>query len=138
MWKKNSQHSTLTPGKGFCSIWLSVSPKVQKNHVLARLRSPQICVELLVRPHLRLGFKCRSNPQDTVFRLFFEISTPNERFLAKISPKCPKTPKIGSPRNSPKSPEIPRNSPKFPEIPRNPPKFLDFRMVCAPHRNYEY
>ena len=91
-----------------------------------------------MRLHFRLGSKCRSNPQDTVFRLIFEISTPKERFLAKNTPECPKTPQIGSPRNSPKSPEIPRNSPKFPEIPRNPPKFPDFRMVCAPHRNYEY
>ena len=71
-----------------------------------------------MRLHLRQGFKRRSNPQDTVFRLIFEISTPKERFLADISPKCPKPPKIGSPRNSPKSPEIPRNSPKFPDFPR--------------------
>ena len=88
--------------------------------------------------HLRLGCKRRSNPQDTVFRLIFEISMPKERFLAKISRILTKMPQKTQNWLSPKFPEIPRNSPKFPEIPRNPPKFPDFRMVCAPHRNYEF
>ena len=130
MWKKNSQHSTLTPGKGFCSIWLSVLPKVQKNHVLTRLRSPQI----LRAPPPSIGLQVQVKSTGYCISVIFEISTPKERFLTKISPKCQ------NPQNwlSPKFPEVPRSPPKFPEIPRNSPKSPDFRMVCAPHRNYEY
>ena len=119
MWKKNSQHSTLIPGKGFCSIWLSVLPKVQKNHVLTRLRSPQILrgAPCAPPPSTRLQVQVKSTG--------YCISAHFRNFHAKrkiFSQNLTKMPK--KPQNwlSPKFPEIPRNSPKFPEIPRNSPK----------------
>ena len=102
--------------------------KSDENHTSTRLRSSQICVELLVRLHPSTGVKCGSYSTVDFISAHFGNFHAKRIFLAKISPKCPKPPKT----------EIPRNPPKFPEIPRNPPKISNFRMVCALRRNYEY